>query len=97
MEQGKRRNYDPTFKEEAVKLLVERGRGTGAVARELGINATMLGRWKREYLGSRGFPGKGSLPPAEEENRKLLKELTDVKLERDILKKAVGIFSRGPR
>jgi transposase len=97
MTEEKRKKYDVFFKEEAVKLIVERGRTPGTVAKELGINATMLGRWKREYLSGKGFPGKGHIPKIDEENHLLRKELADVKMERDILKKAVGIFSKGPR
>jgi transposase len=43
------------------------------------------------------FPGKGHLKPADEQMRCLKKELTDVKEERDILKKALAIFSKHPR
>ena len=97
MAEKNHKRYDISFKEEAVKLIVDRGRTPSMVAKELGINVTMLGRWKREYLTGKGFPGKGHIPKVDEENHRLRKELADVKMERDILKKAVGIFSRVPR
>jgi transposase len=56
-------------------------------------------RWKREYLEDieEAFPGKGRMKPEEEEMRKLKKTLADVTEERDILKKALAIFSKHPR
>ena len=44
----KRRNYGDEFKREAVRLVTEHGYGVSETARNLGINAHMLGRWKRE-------------------------------------------------
>lgn len=43
-----RKKYLPEFKEEAVKLIPERGYQIAEAARNLGVNATLLGRWKRE-------------------------------------------------
>lgn len=66
------------------------------MARDLGIEANMLHRWKRKYLdtGTDVFPGKGHLPLAEEELRRMQRELNNVKEERDILRKALAIFSK---
>jgi len=93
-----RRKFDREFKERAVKLVVDGGRSTNLVARELGISMNMLHRWKREYLKDRdySFPGKGYLRPDDEEMRRLKRELADVKEERDILKKAVAFFVKHP-
>lgn len=96
----KRRNYDRAFKIEAVRLVKETGRKVTEVARELGINANQLHRWKRQFAedGECAFVGKGRLKPEQEELRRLRRELADVTEERDILKKAVSIFSkRGPQ
>lgn len=60
----------------------------------------MLHRWKREYLHAKeqAFPGKGNLGgSAERELRDLQKQLRDVEEERDILKKALAIFSKHTR
>ena len=94
-----RRKYDREFKLEAVRLVTEGGRSVVEVARDLGIHENLLYNWRRKYLDdtAHAFPGKGHLKPADEEMRRLKKELTDVKEERDILKKALAIFSKHPR
>lgn len=95
-----RRQYTREFKIEAVELAL-RGDKTGKeVALDLGIGADLLYRWKREYLADKetSFPGTGHLQDPEEERiRALERELRSVKEERDILKKVVSIFSKGPR
>jgi transposase len=94
-----RRKYDREFKLEAVRLVTDGGRPVVEVARDLGIHENLLYNWRRKYLDDsvHSFPGKGHLKPADEEMRRLKKELTDVKEERDILKKALAIFSKHPR
>jgi transposase len=94
-----RRKYDREFKLEALRLVTDGGRPVAEVARDLGIHENLLYNWRRKYLEDRvhSFPGKGHLKPADEEMRRLKKELTDVKEERDILKKALAIFSKHPR
>jgi transposase len=94
-----RRKYDREFKLEAVRLVTDGGRGVAEVARSLGIHESLLYNWRRKYLDDtvHAFPGKGHLKPADEDLRRLKKELTDVKEERDILKKALAIFSKHPR
>jgi transposase len=97
MELGqKRRSYDSEFKREAVKLVIEGGRIASEVAKGLGINENVLYRWIKQYREDpeNAFPGKGKLKPEDEELRRLRRELADVKEERDILKKVVGIFSK---
>lgn len=70
----------------------------GALAKELDVPPSMLYRWRREYSAKQNssFPGNGKviLSETEQELARLRKELRDTQLERDILKKAVGIFSR---
>lgn len=92
---GNRRRYDRAFKVEAVRLVTEERRRVTEVARELGINANQLHRWKRKLVeeGQLAFPGKGRLTPEQEELRRLRRELVDVTEERDILKKAMAVFS----
>ena len=94
-----RRKYDREFKLEAVRLVTQGGRSVVEVAKDLGIHENLLYNWRRKYLDdtAHAFPGKGHLKPAEEELRRLKKELIDVKEERDILKKALAIFSKHPR
>jgi transposase len=92
---GNRRRYDRAFKVEAVRLVTEERRKVTEVARELGINPNQLHRWKRMLAdeGQLAFPGKGRLTPEQEELRRLRRQLADVTEERDILKKAMAIFS----
>jgi transposase len=92
----KRKTYDRDFKVNAVALVTEGSRKVREVARELGIDANTLYHWKRELQEERegAFPGKGHLSQLEEENRRLRRELAEVKEDREILKKALAYFSR---
>jgi transposase len=94
-----RRKYDREFKREAVRLVTDGGRRVSEVAKDLGIYENLLYNWRRKYLDDtvHAFPGKGHLKPADEELRRLKRQFTDVKEERDILKKALAIFSKHPR
>src|SRR5947199_5480078 len=87
------------LKREAVQLAQTGGKPIAQVARELGISDTSIHQWRKELSehGSEAFPGSGHQTAQEEEVRRLKRELEIVKQERDILKKALGIFSRGPQ
>ncbi len=91
----KRRQFDRSFKLEAVRLVTEEGRPVAAVARELGINENSLHSWKKQLGDQRdhAFVGTGNLSPEQAELRRLRRELADVTEERDILKKAISVFS----
>jgi len=93
---GKRRDFDRAFKVEAVRLVTEEKRKVAEVARQLDLQANLLHRWKRELSeeGKGAFPGKGHQTPEQEELGRLRRELADVTEERDILKKAISVFSR---
>lgn len=84
-----RREFSKEFKREAVRLAYESGRRLVDVARELELRPDMIRRWRRELGGGAG--GAGSA--AEQEVRRLQRELSLVREERDILKKALAIFS----
>ncbi len=90
------KTYTPEFKREAVRLAQTSGKPIAQLARELGISDTSIHQWRKELAehGSQAFPGSGHQTAQEEEIRRLKRELEIVKQERDILKKAVGIFSR---
>jgi len=96
---SKRRKYDRAFKLEAVKLVTERRTPLAEAARNLGIHENLLRKWKKQYLedAADSFPGKGRLKPQDEELRRLRRHLADVEQERDILKKALAIFSKEPK
>ncbi len=94
-----RRRFSAEFKREAVLVIVDGSRSPTEVARDLDINVNMLHNWRRQYLEDQDntFPGKGKLKPEDAEFRRLRRELEEVKLERDILKKALAIFSKTPK
>lgn len=94
----KRKTYDKEFKLSAVKMVLEEGLSVAQVSRDLGINENSLHNWKKKYLEDKenAFPGKGRLKPEDEELRRLQKELKTVKMERDILKKAIAFFAKEP-
>ena len=91
-----RRKYSKEFKEEAVKLSEISG-NTSQTARELGINAGMIRRWKKriDEDGKRAFPGHGN--PRDEELARLRRENRMLKEENIVLKKAAGIFAKDLR
>ena len=92
----KRKTYDQQFKIDAVNLVVNGGRTVEDAARELGISANSLHRWKKmlRTKGTEAFPGKGKLSPQEEELRRLRRELAQAKEDSEILKKALAFFSK---
>lgn len=89
-----RRTYTAEFKQEAVRLQASSGKGVYEVERDLGITHGLLNKWKRQQQrGAVAFPGQGRSTPEQEEIRRLKRELAVAQQERDILKKAVAIFS----
>jgi transposase len=95
----RKRKYDRDFKIEAVRLATEGNRKITEVARNLGIHPNLIYNWKKQLAGDsrHSFPGHGRIKPDDEQFRKLKRELEDTKEERDILKKALAIFSKKPR
>lgn len=93
-----RRHFDREFKQMAVNLVLG-GRTVKEVAAELGIRDELLRRWKREYHqyeeGSFSGHGNVNMTAEQKEIAMLRKELKEAQLEREILKKAISIFSRG--
>jgi len=96
----KRKKYDKVFKEQAVRLSYERG-NVSDLAKELGISSAILYRWRQEiaYYKEKSFPGQGKLKQTAEEAElsALKKRLVDIEMENEILKKAIGIFSKTDR
>lgn len=90
----KRRKYNQEFKQEAVQLTRQGGGSITQVARNLGINAGMLGRGCREAQrrGPKAFPGRGL--PHDQEITRLKRELAQVTRERDFLKEAAAFFAK---
>jgi len=95
-----RRRYTKEFKREAVELASRSEKSMVEISCDLGIRPELLYRWRSDYKASKehSFPGTGHLrDPAEERLQKLERELRSTEEERDILKKALAIFSRAPR
>ncbi len=90
-----RRSFTSEFKREAVHLVTQEGHSLSAVARDLDLDPKMLRRWRQEVEkeGAGAFPGKGHQSPEEEEVRRLRREVERLRMEREILKKALVIFS----
>lgn len=90
-----RRQYSSEFKTEAGRLLETSGKSARQLERELGIGRGNLFRWKQELAadGENAFPGHGRLTPDQERFRRLERENEILRQERDILKKAIAIFS----
>lgn len=96
MSKKTRKQYDATFKREAVRIADQSNKSDIQIERDLGISHGTLFRWRKELQKDpvNAFPGTGHQTPLEEEVRKLRKERDDAVMERDILKKAIAIFSR---
>jgi transposase len=98
--EGNRRQYSEEFKKDAVGHSLTSEKTMAEVAYDLGIAHSNLKRWRAQYgkNGELAFPGNGKqrLTPQEEEIRRPKKELYEVRQERDILKKALAIFTKKP-
>lgn len=95
MNQRTTRGYDKEFKQNAVNLYLQSSKGLNQIASELGVPPSTLSGWVKAYQAdtTEAFPGKGHVKTSDEEIVRLRKELAIAQEERDILKKALGIFS----
>jgi len=93
-ERRPRRSFSEEFKEQTVRLVLDEGKPIARVARELDLTASALTEWVKRARADR-TKGKTGLTSAErEELAKLKKEVRELKLERDILKKAAAFFAK---
>ena len=92
-----RRRFSAEYKHEAVAMLDTPGVSLSQIAAELGIGATVLGRWRRELRQEpvQAFPGRGR--SRDEEVGQLRRELARVTKERDFLREAAAFFARASR
>ena len=95
MTKKKRKSYSREFKLEAVGLITKKGYSIAEASRNLGIEYSVLRRWKTQLVGDPqyAFPDKGKLKAPDEDVRRLKRELERVTEERDILKKALAYFA----
>lgn len=94
-----RKQYTADFKRDAVGLITHQGYSVAEAAKNLGVNAGVLRRWKTEVerTGPVAFPGKGHQTPDQAELHHLREENRRLRMERDILKKATVFFASEPR
>ena len=90
----KRKKYSEEFKREAVGLTRQPGSCVAQIARDIGVNANQLYRWRVELdaHGKKSFPGAGVA--RDQEVLALKRELAKVKKERDFLRDAAAFFAR---
>jgi len=90
----KRKKYSEEYKREVVAMATHSGITLKQLGEELGLNATMIGRWRRELsdYSEKAFVGQGN--PRDQELMKLKRELARVTKERDFLKEAAAFFAR---
>lgn len=94
-----RRQYTAEFKREALSLVVDQHVSVAEVSRRLGISESLLHKWKAQLAaqGDEAFPGKGQQTAQEAELARLRRENEQLRMERDILKKATAFFARESR
>ncbi len=95
MSKKKRKSYSREFKKEAVALITEKEYSIAEASRNLGIEYSVLRRWKNQLSDDpqNAFPGKGNRNPGDQAFQDIQRELERVKEERDILKKALAYFA----
>ena len=89
----KRRSFNKEFKIEAVKLVKEGGLSVHAAAQDLGICETSLRRWVQQFEIDHG-KGSGTTSQEKEELRRLRRENRQLRMEREVLKKATAFFAK---
>jgi len=96
---SKRRRFTREFKIETVRLLTASDQSVAGVAEDLEIHPNTLYKWIRQYGENpeEAFPGKGRQTSEAEELSRLKRENQRLRMERDILKKAMAIFSNDPK
>ena len=91
--------YTKEFKQQAVNLFETSGKSKTQIARDLGVSDSALSKWCKEFAehGEEAFPGKGHQAASEEEIKHLRRENDILRQEREILKKAMSIFTQPQR
>jgi len=92
----RKRNYDQAFKSTIVDLL-ENGKTPKELNTEYGVSLASINRWKQEFSSNDSSEDLSALKQEKQRVKVLERELKEMKLERDILKKAVSIFSKSDR
>jgi|APFre7841882590_1041340.scaffolds.fasta_scaffold61193_2 transposase len=97
----KRNKYSKQFKLDAIQMYENGEKSMAQVERELGITKGLLAKWREELLQAKdqadAFPGNGNLPDSEARLRQLERENAQLRQEKEILKKVLGIYSKDAR
>ncbi len=91
-----RRKFSREFKVEAVRLIKERGVAVAQASRDLDVHENVLRKWVKEFGADavQAFPGHGQMKADQLEIDRLRREVTKLKAERDIQKKAAAYFAK---
>lgn len=91
-----KRQYDKAFKLEAIRLYETSGKTVAQIESDLDITPGLLTKWRARYQqdGLQAFPGTGHQPMLDAELRRLKRENDVLRQERDILKKAIQVFTK---
>jgi transposase len=94
----KRKKYSKQFKLDTIQLYEKGDKGMAEVERELGITYGLLRKWRDDLQRTPdqadAFPGQGNLPESEARLRQLERENAQLRQEKEILKKVLGIYSK---
>lgn len=93
----KRQSYSPEFKEEAVKSVIETSRPIAQVAKQLGVVEQTLGNWVAVYRRDHAGDEPALSVPERARLREQEREIRELKIENDFLKKAAAYFAKDPR
>ena len=95
---ARKRTYNRAFKIQALELVKTSQKIISEIERDLGITPGLLHKWKARMKvdGAQAFPGKGRQKEDEELIRRLKREVEVLRQEREVLKKALAIFSSSP-
>ena len=94
-----KKTYSEDFKRDAIRLQETSGKSIGDIERELGLSHNLLRQWKKRYQVNEEHNEleRSDVEQLKAELRQMKRELEITRMERDILKKTVGIFSKDPR
>ena len=93
----KYRKFSPEFREEAVRLVIENSRPIAQVARELGVNDGTLGNWVNLYRNEHADEEPPLTPTERIQLAETQREMRELRMENEFLKKAAAYFARDPR
>ena len=94
-ERRKRRRFTTEFKAEAVRRLLDGGKGLGEVATELGLSPGQLSAWRNEHLAAGSAEALAARKAEQAELQRPKRENKRLEEEVEILKKAAAFFARG--